>query len=119
MPLDDAVTMIVKNFETYTKGDRVAVIPPPGAVPVTAAGLPLGEKHPEFIQSLLNILVENRPLTFPQYDKVIGYLQEKKDQLAKNEMGGANNPPKPGKIEFLSPYAILSQRSLNFFLLLS
>lgn len=104
MPLDDAVNMIVKNFEAYTKGERIAVVPPAGAVPVTAAGLPLGEKHPEAIQSLLNILVENRPLSSLQYDQVIVYLSEKKDQLVKNEGGGAHILSKPGKILIIFCY---------------
>lgn len=85
MPLDDALALIVKNFEAYMKGERSPVIPPVGAVPVTAAGIPLGDKHPEMIQALLNILVENRPLTVLQYEKIIGYLQEKKDHLVKSE----------------------------------
>lgn len=87
MPLDDALAMIVKSFEAYMKGDRSPIVPPSGAVPVTAAGIPLGDKHPEVIQNLMKILVENRPLNISQYEKIIGYLQEKKDQLVKTELG--------------------------------
>lgn len=99
MPLDDALAMIVKNFEAYMKGERNPVIPPSGAVPVTAAGIPLGEKHPEGIQTLLKILVENRPLTVVQYEKIIGYLQNKKEHLVKTEIGNVVNtiPPKSSK----------------------
>ncbi len=97
MPLDDAISMIVENFTAYTKGERCPVVPPLGAVPVTAAGIPLGEKHPEVIQTLLNILVENRPLTAVQYDKIIDYLRDKKEHLLKSDLGGSVSS-KSGKV---------------------
>lgn len=80
MPLDDAIALIVKLFDCYMKGERCPVLPPVGATPITAAGLPLGDKHPEFIQNLLLQLIDNRPLTLMQYDKLIAYLQEKREQ---------------------------------------
>jgi hypothetical protein len=83
MPLDEGLTFLSKNFEAFMKGERAPVIPPPGAVPVSPAGIPLGEKHPELIHSMLSSLLENRPLNITQYDKLVGYLQEKRDRLYK------------------------------------
>lgn len=91
MPLDDALNLIVKIFEAYSKGEKYAIVPPFGAVPVTPAGIPLGDKHPEAIQNLLNILVENRPLTTFQYDKIIGYLQDRKNEIVKGDSKGGKS----------------------------
>ena len=63
------------------KGERVAVTIPPNAIPVSPAGIPIGDKHPELIQSILTNLIDNRPLNVSQYDRLIGYLQEKRDRL--------------------------------------
>lgn len=96
MPLDDAIALIVKLFDCYMKGERCPVLPPVGSTPITAAGMPLGDHHPEFIQNLLHLLAENRPLTVLQYDKMIAYLQEKKEHQVKFELGGGQ-PLKSGK----------------------
>lgn len=68
------------------KGERVAVTIPPNAIPVTPAGIPIGDKHPELIQSMLTSLIENRPLSVTQYDRLVGYLHEKRDRLYKAGM---------------------------------
>lgn len=87
MPLDDAITLIVKLFDCYMKGEKCPVLPPVGATSITAGGVPLGDRHPEVIQNLLGILVENRSLSVLQYEKLIGYLQEKKDQVKAGKIG--------------------------------
>lgn len=81
MPLEEAIALIVKLFDCYMKGEKCPVLPPVGATSITAGGVPLGDRHPEVIQNLLGILIENRSLSAMQYEKLIGYLQEKKDQV--------------------------------------
>ncbi|KAG4071096.1 hypothetical protein HA402_013410 [Bradysia odoriphaga] len=67
----------------------------PTAVQITPtasyAAPPLNTPHPEAIQLLINLLAENRPITVLQYDRVIKYLQERRELQLKAEVGDA--PP--------------------------
>ncbi|XP_075224665.1 nuclear receptor coactivator protein neosin isoform X2 [Lycorma delicatula] len=85
MPMDDAISLIMRNFELYLRGERAGV-----------PGLPLGssiDRHPEAIQTLLNLLQQNRQLTVLQYDKVIRYLQDKREVQIKIEVGDSKEIP--------------------------
>jgi hypothetical protein len=63
MPLEDALVLIARSFDAYLRGEKGQ----PGPVSV---GSPFPDRHPEAIQTLLNLLRENRQLTVLQYDKV-------------------------------------------------
>lgn len=81
MPTEDAINLISRNFDAYMRGDKNI----PGSVSIG----PLAEKHPEAIQVLLNLLAENRQLTVLQYDRIIKYLQERRELQLKVELGDA------------------------------
>lgn len=85
MPVDDAVALILRNFEAYMRGDKVLPMAMPNA-PVS-----LNERHPEPIQILLNLLADNRALTTLQYDRIIKYLQDKRELQYKQEVGDAGD----------------------------
>lgn len=49
MPLDDAIPLIMRNFEAYMRGEKMpAAIPTP--ISVVSSSVPLSERHPEAIQ---------------------------------------------------------------------
>ncbi|XP_054271261.1 nuclear receptor coactivator 5 [Macrosteles quadrilineatus] len=87
MPLEDALAFIARSFDAYLRGERGQG---PGPVSV---GQPDYDKHPEAIQTLLNLLRENRQLTVLQYDKVIKYLQDRREVQIKLEVGDAQGLP--------------------------
>nr|CAH7724352.1 unnamed protein product [Callosobruchus chinensis] len=69
MPVEDAMILISRDFEAYMKGEHLA--------PETARSIM--DRHPVPMQMLLNLLAENRQLTRFQYDRLITYLQERRD----------------------------------------
>ncbi|XP_046669974.1 nuclear receptor coactivator 5 isoform X2 [Homalodisca vitripennis] len=87
MPLEDALAFIARSFDSYLRGERGQG---PGPVAVGQSAL---DRHPEAIQTLLNLLRENRQLTVLQYDKVIKYLQDKRELQIKLEVGDAQGLP--------------------------
>lgn len=102
MPVEDAMNLIVTNFKEKLNKDKMG----PSAIGGVTGGVvgiggssnikgntlsvpPLNERHPESIQTMFNLLAGNRPLTVLQYDRVIGYLQERRELQVKDELGGA------------------------------
>ncbi|VEN37599.1 unnamed protein product [Callosobruchus maculatus] len=69
MPVEDAMILISRDFEAYMKGEHLA--------PEIARSIM--DRHPVPMQMLLNLLAENRQLTCVQYDRLITYLQERRD----------------------------------------
>jgi hypothetical protein len=45
--------------------------------------------HPEAIQTMINLLLQKRPLTVVQYDALSNYLEQLKAKQAKLELGDA------------------------------
>lgn len=90
MPVNDAVHLIYENFQNYK--DRNLL---PKAVSITPtsnyAAPPLNSRHPDAVQTLINLLADNRPITVLQYDRTIRYLQERRELQLKAEIGDA--PP--------------------------
>lgn len=80
MPLEDAIALITRNFDAYMRGEKNSTLP-------NIKAPPLSERHPEPIQILLNLLADNRQLTTLQYDRIIKYLQEKRELQYKQEVG--------------------------------
>ncbi|KAK9876716.1 hypothetical protein WA026_014955 [Henosepilachna vigintioctopunctata] len=79
MPIDDAFLFMSRNFEAYMRGENVP--PTDGSSQMT-----LNDKHPNSVQLLLNMLAENRLLTSVQYDKVLKYLEERRELQLKFEV---------------------------------
>lgn len=99
MPVDDAIQLIARNFDTYVRGEKSG-----GQSTVAIGPAPLAnERHPEAIQILLNLLADNRQLTTLQYDRVIKYLQDRREFQYKQEVGEAadeaNNPTKEAELQ--------------------
>ncbi|KAJ9583891.1 hypothetical protein L9F63_021768, partial [Diploptera punctata] len=94
MPLDDAVPLIMRNYEAYIRGEKLSA-PISTSIPVVSSSIPLSERHPEAIQtnSVLNLLSDNRQLTVLQYDRVIRYLQDKRELQIQLELGDAKDLP--------------------------
>nr|CAD7262442.1 unnamed protein product [Timema shepardi] len=122
MPLEDAIPLITRNFEAYMRGEKLAgTVPLP--VPVIPAAKPTGgllERHPEAMQVLLNLLSDNRQLTTLQYDRVIIYLKDRREEQMKLELGdvdalrnaAAQNPSPESDSEEDKPSCIFTTKSM-------
>ncbi|XP_026737866.1 nuclear receptor coactivator 5 [Trichoplusia ni] len=66
MPLEDALQLLSRNFQEVQRG---------------------GPTGREAVYALLGQLADGRTLTVMQYDKVIEYLQERREQQVKIELG--------------------------------
>ena len=112
MPVEDAIKLIGDDFRKKLMRDKAAgvgmsqqrnMVPPtmnvlphlPNPVPIIPANTsnymapPLKERHPEAIQTLLNLLAANMPLTVLQYDRIIKYLEQRRELQLKVELGDA------------------------------
>nr|XP_023025330.1 nuclear receptor coactivator 5 [Leptinotarsa decemlineata] len=96
MPIDDAMILISRNYESYMKGDLA---------PSEQSGqMKLLDRHPNNMQILLNLLSENRQITSTQYDKLIKYLQERKElqveyEVAEGIIPGEESDPKQAELQ--------------------
>lgn len=77
MPVDDALTLIMRDFNNYKSGGR--------SVPINAP--PAIDRHPDAIQVLLNMLADNLQLTVLQFDRVIKYLEMRREEQMQFELG--------------------------------
>lgn len=113
MPVEDAIKLVNNDFRKKMMNDKAAgvqqqhqqhqqpqqrnvamnnIMHLPNPVPIIPANYmapPLKERHPEAIQSLLTLLASNMPLTVLQYDRVIKYLQQRRELQLKVELGDA------------------------------
>lgn len=91
MPVDDAIEFIQATFNDKMRRHTLPMLPK--AVDITPASSyavpPLSARHPETIQTLINLLAENRAITVLQYDRVIKYLQDRRNLQLKAEIGDA------------------------------
>lgn len=104
MPVEDALNFIVGNYQQKLRCDK-AGIAVPSAVSITPASElapPLSERHPDQIQVLLNLLANNRPLTVLQYDRIIQYLEERRNLQRKVEIGDDANDIRLNPIKIAS-----------------
>ncbi|CAH1156184.1 unnamed protein product [Phaedon cochleariae] len=84
MPVDDAMIFISRNFESYMKGEHT---------PSDQTGqMTLLDRHPVQIQMLLSMLVENRQISTPQYDRLMKYLQERRELQQEYEIAEGITP---------------------------
>lgn len=75
IPLDDALKMISRNYEEVRRG---------------------GSSGREAVYALLGQLADGKTLTVLQYDKVIQYLKERREQQVKLEVGEPITKPEEG-----------------------
>lgn len=89
MPLDDAIALIVRNFQQLCQGEKGDIIGDTDESPY--ASIPLSNlRHPDSIQHLANLLAENRTLTVLQFDCLLKYLKERREAQYKFELGDTN-----------------------------
>lgn len=83
MPLEDAVNMIAQLFEQGLDKANQVQDQGPGFGP--AAG---GKgKMPEDVRNVFGFLMDSRPLSVMEYDKLIKYLVKQREDMLKNEYG--------------------------------
>ncbi|XP_012224887.2 nuclear receptor coactivator 5 isoform X2 [Linepithema humile] len=83
MPVEDAINLISRDFTNYKAGGRSVPLNTPLA----------NERHPDAIQVLLNMLADNHQLTVLQYDRVIKYLDMKREEQVQVELGDVKDLP--------------------------
>ncbi|XP_015610099.1 uncharacterized protein LOC107274966 isoform X2 [Cephus cinctus] len=104
MPIDDAINLISRDFSNYRSGGRSV----PLNVPLTV------DRHPDAIQVLLNMLADNHQLTVLQYDRVIKYLEVKREEQVQVELGDTKDLPTTTSLTASDPkQAELQSRILN------
>lgn len=95
MPLEDALELINRNFEQLQQGEQGDIIGDTDESPYAAIPKSL-VRHPDPVQHLLNLLGDNRNLTASQFDCVIKYLQDRREQQHKFESGETDVEMKAG-----------------------
>lgn len=70
MPYKDALAFVVHSFDAYIRGEKMTPLSGLSGIPISECGMPLGNKHPEGINTLLALLQDQRDLTVLQYDMV-------------------------------------------------
>ncbi|KAF2892772.1 hypothetical protein ILUMI_13407 [Ignelater luminosus] len=106
MPVDDAIVLITRNFDAYMRGEKIG--PAAGG---TGTGS-LTDRHPEPIQMVLNLLAENRQITTAQYDRLLKYLQDRRELQSQFEIAEGGGESKP-ELESNSKQAELQSRIMN------
>lgn len=97
MPQADAMVLVARNYERYKAETREkereeiarqaakmadeAILQERERPPPMEEGARGGHHHPPGIQTLLNLLADNRYLTAEETDKVINYLRDRKERL--------------------------------------
>ena len=83
MPVEDAINLIARDFGNYKAGGRSV----PLNAPITS------ERHPDAIQVLLNMLADNLQITVLQYDRILKYLEMRREEQVQVELGDAKDLP--------------------------
>ena len=71
MPIDDAMNLLAKNFEAT----------------IELRAKTGGDRMPNDVRTVLGFLVDSRPLSVMEYDKLIRYLAGKREQMLRSEYG--------------------------------
>lgn len=98
MPVDAAFDLIEKDWKRYMaqenqstpviKTNQIPISVP--IAPVIASMAPIStltDRHPDVIQNLMYLIVDNKPLTALQYDRIIQYLSDRREQQVRMELG--------------------------------
>ncbi|NXH16077.1 NCOA5 protein, partial [Bucco capensis] len=126
MPQADAMVLVARNYERYKTESREkereeiarqaakmadeAVLQERERPPAMEEGARGG--HPPAIQSLLNLLADNRYLTAEETDKVINYLRERKERLLRGSTDALQAPMPRQSLGAPSGSSLGSQPSL-------
>lgn len=113
MPQADAMVLVARNYERYKTESREkereeiarqaakmadeAVLQERERPPPMEEGVRGG--HPPGIQTLLNLLADNRYVTAEEMDKVINYLRDRKERLLRGStesLQGKSHSPRQG-----------------------
>ncbi|XP_019492584.1 PREDICTED: nuclear receptor coactivator 5 isoform X3 [Hipposideros armiger] len=97
MPQADAMVLVARNYERYKNECREKEreeIARQAAKMANEAILQERERggHPAAIQSLINLLADNRYLTAEETDKIINYLRERKERLMRSSTDSLPGP---------------------------
>ncbi|NXV81439.1 NCOA5 protein, partial [Atlantisia rogersi] len=126
MPQADAMVLVARNYERYKTESREkerdeiarqaakmadeAVLQERERPPSMEEGVRGG--HPPAIQTLLNLLADNRYLTAEETDKVINYLRDRKDRLLRGSSDSLQAPMSRQSLGAPSGSSLGSQSSL-------
>ncbi|XP_066590444.1 nuclear receptor coactivator 5-like isoform X2 [Prorops nasuta] len=83
MPMEDAINLISRDFANYKAGGR----------PIPLNTTLASGRHPDAIQVLLNMLADNHQLTVLQYDRLLKYLEIKREEQVQTELGDVKDLP--------------------------
>lgn len=104
MPVEDAINLIARDFGNCKAGGR--------SVPLNVPGN--NDRHPDAIQVLLNMLADNLQLTVLQYDRIIKYLEMKREEQVQIEIGDSKDLHNASSLSVSDPkQAELQSRILN------
>ncbi|KFP91359.1 Nuclear receptor coactivator 5, partial [Apaloderma vittatum] len=126
MPQADAMVLVARNYERYKTESREkereeiarqaakmadeAVLQERERPPPLEEGVRGG--HPPGIQTLLNLLADNRYLTAEETDKVINYLRDRKERLLRGSTDSLQAPMSRQSLGAPSGSSLGSQSSL-------
>ncbi|KFZ60274.1 Nuclear receptor coactivator 5, partial [Antrostomus carolinensis] len=126
MPQADAMVLVARNYERYKTESREkereeiarqaakmadeAVLQERERAPLMEEGVRGG--HPPGIQTLLNLLADNRYLTAEEIDKVINYLRDQKERLLRGSADSLQASMSRQSLEVPSGSSLGSQSSL-------
>ncbi|XP_066834123.1 nuclear receptor coactivator 5 isoform X2 [Anser cygnoides] len=126
MPQADAMVLVARNYERYKTESREkereeiarqaakmadeAVLQERERPPPVEEGARGG--HPPGIQTLLNLLADNRYLTAEETDKVINYLRDRKERLLRGSTDSLQAPMSRQSLGAPSASSLGSQSSL-------
>ena len=117
MPLEDAILLVSRNFDTYMQALRDRELrPPPAADPhAPKKGYPgapgavssvVPSPYTREVSTLLNIAADGRPLTVDEYTLVIDEFTKLRNDLLKKE---GRVPPSPkGIVRYIKLYVIIN-----------
>lgn len=99
MNVEDGINLIYDDFKAHKasqvqqqqQAQPVQRLPQPQSVKRAYST----NKHPESMQVLLNLLANNMSLTVLQYDALLKYLREKRQEQVTAELGTNINAPDP------------------------
>lgn len=104
MPVEDAINLMGRDFSNYKAGGRSVPLNTPFS----------NERHPDAIQVLLNMLADNHQLTVLQYERIIKYLEIKREEQVQIELGDAKDLAAANALAINDPkQAELQSRILN------
>lgn len=89
MPLEDAFALIFRNYQHLCQGEDGDITGDSDDSPY--ASIPMAStRHPDSLQHLINLLADNRTLTVLQLDCILKYVQERRENQYKFELGDTN-----------------------------